>query len=216
MVLLRRIKYYLGRALIKQESRDELHTYWRSPQDGSNKPEDYILGRDGEAPKRTGYIVDLIESESSKDESILEIGCNVGRNLNELYIKGFRNLSAIDISEEALTMLINTYPELASIANLYNTPVEESIIKFRDCEFDVVFTMAVLMHIHPDSEFIFDDMVRITKKRLIVIEDEECISSRHFPRNYKKVFERLKMTQIFSETNVPGSSGVCRVFRHTV
>ena len=89
------------------------------------------------------------------------------------------------------------------------------IVEFDDSHFDVVYTMAVLMHIHPDSEFIFKEITRITKDRLIVIEDEKCISPRHFPRNYKSVFENLGMRQIYFNDKVPGSSGFCRIFIHS-
>jgi|GEM_PF-2464290 hypothetical protein len=74
--------------------------------------------------------------------------------------------------------------------------------------FDLVYTMAVLEHIHDESEFIFSHITRITRKILITIEDEGGISWRHFPRNYKKIFENLGMKQIeeinFKKTRVPG------------
>lgn len=89
-----------------------------------------------------------------------------------------------------------TYPDMFNIIKVYNKPIEDSIHNFEYNSFDLVFTMAVLEHIHTDSEFIFPHIVRITKKILVTIEDEKGISRRHFPRNYKKVFESLMMRQI--------------------
>ena len=114
---------------------------------------------------------------------ILEIGCNVGRNLNYLFLAGFQNLEGIEISGSAVELLSQSYPEMARYTKIYNMPVEEIIKKFRDNEFDVVFTMAVLEHIHIDSECVFPEMMRITKDFLITIEDEYGLFWRHFPRN---------------------------------
>ncbi len=57
--------------------------------------------------------------------------------------------------------------------------------------------MAVLEHIHYKSNWIFNEMIRISKY-ILTIEDELSISDRHFPRNYKKIFSN-NMTQIFYE-----------------
>ena len=106
---------------------------------------------------------------------------------------------------------------MARYTKIYNVPVEEIIREFRDCEFGIVFTMAVLEYIHTDSEWIFPEMVRVTKDFLITIEDERCISWRHFPRNYKKVFESLGMKQVqefnCGEVGILNSGFFARIFR---
>ena len=76
--------------------------------------------------------------------------------------------------------------------------------------------MATLQHIHNDNKFIFDEIVRITKKNLITIEDEKGISWRHFPRNYKTIFEKLGLKQIeeirCSDLGINNSNFYARVF----
>jgi hypothetical protein len=47
-----------------------------------------------------------------------------------------------------------------------------------------------------DSDFLFSEMVRITNRYLITIEDERGVSWRYFPRNYKKIFKSLGMKQV--------------------
>ena len=49
--------------------------------------------------------------------------------------------------------------------------IEDRIKDMERC--DLVFTMAVLEHIHLDSEWVFSEMARIAKKYLITIEDEK-------------------------------------------
>ena len=193
---------------------NELHRYWRQPWDRNNLPEDYLKGK-----ARSQFLVEIIKRfATSKKERILEIGCNVGRNLNYLFLAEFRNLEGIEISENAVKLLEQSYPEMASQTKIYNASIEEKIKQFRDCEFDIVFTMAVLEHIHTDSEWIFPKIAKITKNFLITIEDEHGISWKHFPRNYKKIFECFHMEQIEEinccrEINGLSSSFFARIFK---
>ena len=120
----------------------------------------------------------------------------MGRNLNYLFNAGYKKLGGVEISKEAIDLMKKTYPEMAEQIEIWNSPIEDVIVNFKGNSFDLIFTMAVLEHIHPDSKFIFSEMVRITKKYLITIEDEKGISWRHFPRNYKKIFEPLGMKQV--------------------
>jgi SAM-dependent methyltransferase len=102
----------------------------------------------------------------------------------------------IEINKDAVELLKKSYPEMARKIIIHNQAIEDVIKGFKDDAFDVVFTMAILQHIHPKSEWIFSEIVRITKSFLIIREAEGYISWRHFPRNYKKIFERLGMKQI--------------------
>ncbi len=127
---------------------------------------------------------------------ILEIGCNTGRNPIHLSQAGYRELAAVEISEAAIRLFRDSYPEVARHSDIHNAPVESVIERFPDNAFDLVFTMAVLEHIHTESEGIFPEVARITEDLLITIEDESGVSERHFPRNYREVFEPLGLRQI--------------------
>ena len=198
---------------VPQKSRDELHDYWKEPYDGSNQPEDYIAL---ENPRRSEYLVKIVREHVPADAGILEIGCNVGRNLNYLHTAGFTNLSGIEISENAIRLLKASFPDLARRLTIYNRPVEEVIPTIADRQFDFVFTMAVLEHIHRDSEGVFKEIARVASKYLFTFEDEGCQSWRHFPRNYKKIFEPFGWKQVHEEAGeaVIGIGGgfVARLF----
>ena len=146
---------------------------------------------------------------------ILEVGCNVGRNLNHLFTAGFEQLAAVEISDEAVALLKQHYPDMARHARVITEAAEEALPKFKDNEFDLTFTMAVLEHIPPESQFLFAQMVRVTRQVLITIEDERSTSWRHFPRNYRKVFEHLGLKQIHESPCRHaglGDSFIARVF----
>jgi SAM-dependent methyltransferase len=128
------------------QSRNQLHEFWRRP-DAANQPKGYF-----NAAARSESLVDIVKRHVRCGASILEIGCNVGRNLHYLASAGFTTLAGVEINEDAMRQLREAFPHLASGARLLNEPVESAIRRFRDGEFTLVYTMAVLEHIHPDSE----------------------------------------------------------------
>lgn len=192
-------------------SRDQLHEFWRNP-DEPNRPEHYR-----EPVERSRFLVDLLQPHLQADWTVLEIGCNVGRNLAFLRDAGLGRLTGIEINGEALALLRETYPELGATATLVNAPVEDVIRGMADRSFDLVYTMAVLEHLHPASEWVFGEMARVTRSLLVTVEDERGISVRHTPRDYGRVFAALGMRQIL-EREVSEAEGlspgfVARVFQ---
>ena len=174
------------------ESAKTIHDYWKSPQDKANQPLAYISSKG-----KSEYLLKKMESFYN-DYSILEIGCNIGRNLDHLYRSGFTNLSGIEISENALIEFKKKYKKTYDNVSLYNLSVENFFFRnYKDSpQFDVIFTMAVLEHLHNDSQWVFEKMAEQTRYYILTIEDEKSISWKHFPRNYKKVFEKHGMKQI--------------------
>lgn len=197
-----------------KKSREELHEYWRNPGDGiGNLPSEYI-----KPIQRSLFLEQMMSRYTTRHASVLEIGCNVGRNLNYLREAGYTRLSGVEISSNALAMLRQTYPQLAEQATLYNAPIEDVITKWADNQFELVYTMAVLEHIHTDSEWIFAEMARIASRYIITIEDEHGVTERHFPRNYKPIFEALGFRQIYESDCIEAGLGphfAARVFQKT-
>jgi SAM-dependent methyltransferase len=195
--------YTIQKRIYDVKSRDELHEYWRTrskdgdqPYDAGNDPQRYLT-----FDPRSEYLVDLFNSFANKEDHILELGCNVGRNLHYLHENGYQNLYGIEINSHTLEILEEEYPDLSRDAELYNSTIEQKITEFDEDEIDICFTMAVLEHIHPDSEWIFQEMVNITSKYIVLIENEEQISWRHVPRRYDEIFTELGCEVVKS---VPG------------
>jgi len=201
--------------LIDKYSISECHEYWRNPPVGGNRPEAYL---GNEEDTKSKFLLELIEKYVKKDGNVLEIGCNVGRNLNCLYSGGYKKLGGIEISANALDLLLKTYTELAKECTLYGASVEDTIVSISDNSYNAVYTMAVLEHIHPDSEWVFEHIARVAKDVIITIEDEISVSSHTFPRNYKEAFERVGMLQVeaINCKHVHRLSGsfMARVFKH--
>jgi SAM-dependent methyltransferase len=177
----------------RRRSRKAILEFWKEP-DPSNIPETYLENE--QTRPRSLFLLNMIRKYADRNAKILEIGCNVGRNLDYLFRAGFHNLAGIEVSEKAVQLLEHAYPEMAHEAKIYIAPAEEVIRQFGDGEFDIVFTLSTLMYIHPDSEWVFPEMVRITKSHLITIENEVDTSWKCFARNYREVFEGFGVEQI--------------------
>jgi len=178
----------------------EAQNYWTAPPDEKNAP-----GRYASADiERSASLLALLDRLVKKDAAILEIGCNAGRNLNHLYNNGFANLSAIEISPAAIAHFGKTFPDTVKAVDVKIGPLEQILPTIPDKRFDVLFSMAVMMHIHPDSAFVFSHMVRVSKIVLAIEDERESTSTRHFGRNYREIFEALGARQILEEYPVAG------------
>lgn len=187
------LRRFIRRLRQRPKTRQELQRYWSAPPDEGNMPESYLQESES---ARSEFLVSLIRKYAGFESRIMEIGCNAGRNLNFLFHAGFQNLSAIEISERAIAKFREAFPEVAAHVDIRHAPVEEALSDYQSNSMDMIFTMAVLEHIHPDSSAIFGEMVRVARRWIVTIEDEMDISERHFPRNYKRVFEKLGIRQL--------------------
>ena len=78
-------------------------------------------------------------------DSILECGCDIGRNIQFLNaINPSATKSVIEISKPAFDFVTTHF----DLEHAFNGPIVDS--KF-PVAFDLVFTMGVLIHVHPDD-----------------------------------------------------------------
>lgn len=179
-------------------TREECHNFWKSITNeekfAGNRPGDY-------AAKSMGifeFLHNFWAPQVGRENSILELGCNVGANLNGLFAKGgYHKLSGIEINKNAIEAMGRAFPELAKIARIFQGSIEEVLPRIPSKSVDVIFTIATF-HIHPTSNFIFPEMVRVAKRYIVVIEEETANCSYVFVRNYRRVFQRLGCPQLKS------------------
>jgi pseudaminic acid biosynthesis-associated methylase len=85
-------------------------------------------------------------SKAEGVNSVLECGCNIGRNIGFLnQVLPDTKKSVIEISKPAYEYTTSTY----EIEKSFNGPIVESELSKNS--FDLTFTIGVLIHIHPDD-----------------------------------------------------------------
>ncbi|WP_224268663.1 class I SAM-dependent methyltransferase [Haloprofundus salinisoli] len=149
---------------------DELRQRW-AKRSGEFSPDYYAHYGPDENSEAIRRYVDRT-SDSEVDLSVLELGCSSGRHLAHLHNHGYRNLHGIDVNEEATTVMRQAYPDLAAAGTFYIDAIENVVSEFDDDAFDVVYSVETLQHIHPDNEWVFDELARITADHLLTVEIE--------------------------------------------
>ena len=124
-------------------------------------------------PNETSDVVRRILGQYiDQDAPVLELGCSSGRHLSHLSEHGFENLSGIEVNGDALDVMEETYPELATEGTFYVDAIEDVVQEFDDDQFSAVYSVEVLQHLHPDAEWVFDELSRITADLLVTAENE--------------------------------------------
>lgn len=195
---------------------DSVHQRWET-RTGVYDPTFYAeLG----ATSGTNSIRSVLDARVDEDAEILELGCSSGRNLAHLHEHGYENLSGIDINQDALDVMAEHYPDLAADATVYQDAMENVLTQFEDGAFDVVFSVETLQHVHPDNEWVFDEIARITDRLLITKENEpdgdQLLRMRNvdgFPlyfRQWKPIFTDRGFVHVTSTTD---NVDILRVFQ---
>jgi SAM-dependent methyltransferase len=137
---------------------------------GTFSPEFYAhLG-----PNATSELLrDVLAETVGRDGSVLELGCSSGRHLSHLHDGGFTDLHGVEVNADALDVMAAEFPELRADSEFYHDSIESVVPGFDDRAFDAVYSVETLQHIHPDAEWVFDDVARITADTLVTAENED-------------------------------------------
>jgi len=174
---------------------DRVREYWTDPDD-NNVAGSYIAPR-----LYTTVLGALIAGEFDKGARILELGCNVGRNLDELCRRGFYNLHAVEINLGAVELGGATYPGLYYDLTVHGVDVGE-FIDLDTGPYDLIFTVAHLEHLHHDTGWRVLDWMAANTGNIVTLEDEVTDMGYHYRRNYQDEFERRAFVQLYAWQNV--------------
>lgn len=178
-------------ALRAERERD----YWVSSLGEGNLPADYAVA----SPTRAKFIVDAANALVPRPRSILEVGCNVGRNLEALRRSGYAGLAGIDVRDCSKEMREH-FPALRIAGQFFWEPAAEVLGRWArkyPPTYDLIFSMAALMHMAEDS--ILENMCRLSRRHIITIEIEDRGWPLFYSRKYKDIFELLGFKQIFEQ-----------------
>ena len=170
-------------------------------------------------------LVTVLDYYANEADAILEIGCSSGRHLAHLLDHGFENLTGIDVNDDAFAVMAEYYPELAERGTFRTGAIEDVLPEYDDDAFDVIYSVETLQHVHPDDEWVFDELTRVTGDLLVTAENEGnsprrgrgetdvSVVNDEFPlfhRDWKRVFTDRGLAQIVHE---PTDRDTIRVFR---
>lgn len=147
---------------------NEVRRQW-AERSGEYSPEYYAYYGPDETSES---ILTILERFLDRDARILELGCSSGRHLAHLYENGFEKLTGIEVNDDAFDVMEENYPDLAAHGTFYLDAIEDVVGDLEDGRFDAVYSVETLQHIHPDCEWVFAELSRITDELLITVENE--------------------------------------------
>lgn len=198
------------------------HRHW-AERSGEFSPTYYAqLGPNKVSRSLVAVLDSYLETETV---SILELGCSSGRHLAHLLDNGYENLSGVDLNDESFAVMADYFPDLAETGSFRTAAIERVVSEYSDDAFDVVYSVETLQHLHPDDEWVFDELTRITNRLLITVENEgetpdgDGMGARvryvngEFPifyRNWKQIFEGRGLIPLL---DAPSALDTIRVFQ---
>lgn len=153
-----------------------------------NKP--WFVGYDELFPLRRQFFSSTIYKYNPK--SVLEVGCTGGANIAFFPKSELSNVIGIDINKDALEYAKETKPGPA----YFHHDITESF-NFLTSKVDIVCSMGVLIHIHPDHiDKVLKHMVDASNKGLVLLETvgtETCLSMGTYPQWVHDIPTRLNV-----------------------
>ena len=189
---------------------NEVRRQW-AERSGEYSPEYYAYyGPD----ERSESVLDLLDRFVHRDARILELGCSSGRHLSHLRDHGFEDLAGIEVNGDAFDVMEDAYPDLAADGTFYVDAIEDVVRDFDDGAFDAVYSVETLQHIHPDAEWVFEELARITDDLVVTVENEGGDDSESgdpevnyvredvplYYRDWNRVFTDLGLVEVAAES----------------
>lgn len=177
---------------MEQRTAKELEEFW-----GDRFGSEWAERNNVDSPGRAAFWSDIVDELGI--HSALEVGCGHGANLRYLSQRlDARRLWGVDINETALRMAVDSVP---GAGFGWSTARR---LPFRDAEFDLTFTVGVLIH-QPDETLplVLSEIVRTSRRHILFGEyhsaESETVEYRGekgvlFKRDYARI-----VTDLFPE-----------------
>ena len=193
--------------------REEVISYWQGI---DHLPETEPGFPGPEAKARSLYLVGLVESRCPEIWSVLELGCGPGLNLSLLKTRLGIRVAGIELNRHALELGRMALPNLTG-SSFFCADLQDQLVELADDSFELLFSLAGLMHLHPSvPEEFWSHLTRVAARYLITVEDEERTSALSWPRDYQRLLESQGARQVHQETvpdRITGLAGYrARVF----
>lgn len=149
-------------------------------EDGWYPPSTYLIDEPGP------LLLRLLQT-SKAAESVMDMGCNSGANLNFLYQAGYRRLSGVDASRAALEHFARIFPETFEVADVRHDLFQRYVQRCPAGMVDVIHSNgATLELVHPSFPIVAE-MCRVARRAVYVDIQER---GHAYPRDYIAQFQR--------------------------
>jgi SAM-dependent methyltransferase len=122
--------------------------------------------------ERSRTVRAVLDDHVGPEASVLELGCSSGRHLAHLAANGYEDLAGVEVNADAFDVMADHYPDLAATGTFYRDAIEAVLPTFETGQFDAVFSVETLQHVHPDEAWVFADVARVAGDLVLTVENE--------------------------------------------
>lgn len=149
-------------------------------EEGWYPPSTYVIDEPGP------LLLRLMETCDPAD-SVMDMGCNSGANLNFLYQAGYRRLYGVDASGAALQHFAEVFPDTLACADVRHDLFQRYLQRCPDGMVDVIHSNgATLELVHPSFPIVAE-LCRVARRAVYVDIQER---GHAYPRDYIAQFRR--------------------------
>lgn len=107
---------------------------------------------------------EVISLTPNFDAKILDLGCNVGRCLNYLEERGYKDLHGVDVSKPAIDIISEVYPKVFEKANIELCSFQQFLLDKDDLYYATTYTNGATVELVPSSFPLIKEVTRVTSK----------------------------------------------------
>ena len=139
----------------------------------------------------------VMKHATNKNIKILDLGCNIGRHLNFLKKKGFKNLYGVDIGKLPTKQSKKFFPNLKKV-NITCASFENYLYQMKDGFFRIIYTHGATIEMTKPTFPLISQISRVLDKsgHLILLIDENGHS---YPRFWQHEFKINNLKMIYNK-----------------
>lgn len=154
----------------------------RTNESSGNRPDQYI-----ELDKKTKMVADWVDKYGGKDCSVLDLCCNVGRLLAELWNRGYRSLQGVDVNANAIRLSGKYFGDMARDVKLTVSPLEVFLAGLPDKSIDCVVSRGTSIEfVAPDFPLV-GEICRVARRSCVLLLQPSAMP---YPRFWEYEFRR--------------------------
>jgi len=148
----------------------------------------------------------------SKDFSIIDLGCNCGKNLALLWELGYRNLFGVDAMKEGISEFSKIYPDVYAASEISHDTFEHFLSRSAHRSFDVIFSWSATIELVHPSFNIVKEICRVARYQVILALNE---GNQGYTRFWIYEFNRngfdlsFAMRPLGKGNNPPNTTSLC-------
>ncbi len=132
-------------------------------------------------------LIDKVLEYTRPTDSLMELGCNCGSDMAQLYGEGYRNLCGVDASQAALDLFSCEYSQVFHVADIRHDLFQRYLMNFATNAVDYVYSNGATIELVHPSFPIVSEICRVARSGVLLDLSER---NQGYPRDYVAQFRR--------------------------